>query len=84
MLVVLAGVVLAVMLSLAAPLRSDAVSARRTQAIVVGGNDTIWDLARAHAPAGQDILSYVAEVIEMNDVDATALQPGMVLHLPTR
>ncbi|MDP9023179.1 MAG: LysM peptidoglycan-binding domain-containing protein, partial [Actinomycetota bacterium] len=52
--------------------------------VVVGPGDTVWDLAAAHLPAGEDLPSYVAEVVERNRVDATALAPGTVLVLPRR
>jgi hypothetical protein len=50
--------------------------------IVVGQDDTLWDLALAYAPPNQDPVAYLTEVIALNDVRATALQPGMVLKLP--
>jgi LysM domain-containing protein len=82
LLVVLVGLLFAMVLALAAPLHSDAAGTGGAQTIVVGVGDTIWDLARAHVPAGRDVMSYVAEIVVLNDVDATALQPGMVLRLP--
>ena len=77
-----AGWLLALVLAL--PLRSGAEAAAPIPAaqVVVGPGDTVWDLARAHAPEGVDPLVYVAEVVEHNGVPATALVPGMVLELP--
>lgn len=52
--------------------------------VVVEPGDTVWDLAAARLPAGEDLQGYVAEVVERNRVDATALAPGTVLLLPRR
>lgn len=78
----LTGVALTMALALVAPAPSRAVGAGRAQTVVIAEGDTIWDLARMHAPAGRDAVAYMAEVVAMNEVDATALQPGMVLRLP--
>jgi hypothetical protein len=83
LLVIVAGLLLTVALILTAPARADAVSADRPAlTVVVSQGDTLWDLAFAHTPSGQDPMAYLAEVITLNDVKATALQPGMVLRLP--
>lgn len=50
--------------------------------VVVSPGDTIWDLAHRHAPAGQDPRAYVVRILEINDLDATALLPGKVVRLP--
>ncbi|CAN5575587.1 hypothetical protein BH24ACT14_BH24ACT14_07280 [soil metagenome] len=50
--------------------------------VVIAPGDTVWDLAHAHAPAGQSPRIYVARILAVNDVDATALAPGTVLRLP--
>lgn len=50
--------------------------------VVVGPGDTIWELARAHAPAGVDTMTYAAAITAHNGVTATALRPGTVLELP--
>jgi hypothetical protein len=83
LLVIVAGLLLTMALILTAPARADAVSADRPAlTVVVSQGDTLWDLALAHTPSGQDPVAYLAEVITLNDVKATALQPGMVLRLP--
>lgn len=61
----------------ASPARSD--DAAR---LVVGAEDTIWDLARTHAPAGTDPRRYVDTVMEANEVDPQRLRAGEVLWLP--
>lgn len=51
-------------------------------AVVIQPGDTLWDLARTHAPAGMATLEYVALVEDLNDVRAGLLLPGHVLELP--
>jgi hypothetical protein len=51
------------------------------QAVVQPG-DTIWDLAAPHVPEGMTLQDYVAEVLLLNDVDPSSLEPGSVLDLP--
>ena len=50
--------------------------------VVVQPGDTIWDMARQHAPAGMATLEYVMLVEQHNDVRSGALIPGTVLLLP--
>ncbi len=50
--------------------------------VVVQPGDTIWDMARQHAPAGMSTLEYVMLVEQHNDVRSGALLPGTVLELP--
>lgn len=52
--------------------------------VVVEPGDTVWDLAAARLPAGEDLRGYVAEVVDRNRVDATALPAGSVLVFPRR
>jgi hypothetical protein len=54
----------------------------RTVRVVVAQGDTVWSLAATHVPEGQDLQSYVAEIIVANEIDPAALQPGSVLDLP--
>jgi hypothetical protein len=82
-LIAVSGLALTATLALSAPEPSDAVSVPTLRTVVVKEGDTIWDLARAYVPAGQDPVAYMAEVAAMNGVEATALQPGMVLRLVT-
>jgi hypothetical protein len=51
------------------------------RAVVVRAGDTLWDVARAHAPGGIDTRAYVDALIEINDLEG-ALQAGMRLRLP--
>lgn len=50
--------------------------------VVVQPGDTVWDMARLHAPAGMATLEYVMLVEQHNGVRAGALIPGTVLELP--
>lgn len=52
--------------------------------VVVEPGDTVWDLAAARLPAGEDLRGYVAEVVERNRVESTAIAPGSVLVFPRR
>jgi nucleoid-associated protein YgaU len=49
---------------------------------VIAPGDTVWDLARRHAPAGAGVGEYAAVIVRANGVDARRLQPGDVLVLP--
>jgi hypothetical protein len=82
LLLAVAGWLVALLLAL--PLHSDArlAAAPPSEQVVVAPGDTIWDVARAHAPEGVDPLVYVAQVVEHNGVEATSLTTGMVLELP--
>lgn len=55
-----------------------------SRVVVVSRGETVWDLAVAHAPAGEHRQVYVAEVLARNDVDPARLLPGTVLRLPRR
>lgn len=53
--------------------------------VVVAENDTLWSLARAHAPSGTHPSVYARAVMEVNDVeDPRRLRAGEVLWLPVR
>lgn len=52
--------------------------------VVVQPGDTLWDMARQHAPADMATLEYVMLVEQHNDVRAGALLPGTLLELPQR
>lgn len=53
--------------------------------VVMAENDTLWNLARAHAPPGTHPSVYARAVMEVNDVeDPRRLRAGEVLWLPVR
>jgi hypothetical protein len=54
------------------------------QSIVVTPGDTVWDLARTHAPEGVAAGAYAMEILRLNDVEPARLAPGSVLRLPAR
>ena len=51
------------------------------RAVVVDAGQTVWDIARAHAPSGTDPRAYVDAVIDLNDLDG-APEAGQRLRLP--
>ncbi len=53
-----------------------------TVTVVVQPGDTLWDLARVHAPRGVATMEYVLQVQADNGVRAGLLLPGSVLRLP--
>jgi hypothetical protein len=81
-LVLVLVLVLAAILAVTAPLRAGAGDVAVTRTVVVRPGDTIWDLAGAHAPAGEDRRAFVAEIVAINEVQPSALRPGMVLKVP--
>lgn len=50
--------------------------------VVVADRDTLWDLARAHAPEGVDRRQWAAEVAERNGIDPREIRAGDTLRLP--
>jgi Tfp pilus assembly protein FimV len=82
---VLVAVLLAAVLAVGAwgTGRSSARTSPAPQAVVVvQPGDTLWSLARQHAPADVATLEYVAAVERLNGVRAGALVPGTPLRLP--
>jgi hypothetical protein len=67
--------------SAAAP--TGALPGAATTALVVAPGDTLWDLARVHAPAGTDAQEWAAAVAAGNDLEAGVLVPGTVLRVPS-
>ena len=50
--------------------------------VVIQPGDTLWSLARAHAPAGMGTMEFVALVEASNDVSAGRLVPGRLIEVP--
>jgi hypothetical protein len=50
--------------------------------VVVAQGDTLWDIARVHAPKGQDIRKYVEKMKQVNHMTTSALREGEILVLP--
>lgn len=53
-----------------------------TTTVVVEPGDTLWQIARAHAP-GRDPRSVVDDVVALNDLTSTGVQVGARLLVPT-
>ena len=49
--------------------------------ITVGYGESLWDLAEAFAK-GQDPRDWIAEVVAVNALDSTVLEPGQRIALP--
>lgn len=49
--------------------------------VVVEPGDTLWGIAATSAPSGTDLRAYIAELSELNELDAP-IHPGMRLKLP--
>lgn len=50
--------------------------------VVVEPGQTLWDVARLHAPAGTATTDYVAELRTVNSLQGTTLDAWQVLRLP--
>jgi hypothetical protein len=66
----------------AAPVEAVGSVAPGSAPVVVAQGETVWDLVVPHLPAGTDAQAYVAAVLELNGLEATAVAPGTVLRLP--
>lgn len=49
----------------------------------VGTGDTLWDIANTVNHKGSDTRKIVHVICQLNDIRADAIQPGMVLTIPT-
>jgi nucleoid-associated protein YgaU len=58
----------------------EAVSKPRTHVVQAG--ETLWDLAKTHAPS-EDPRRFIFEVQRMNDLEGALIQPGATLRLPS-
>jgi len=50
--------------------------------IVVRAGDTLWDIAVEHSLPGSDPRRTVAEIVELNGLESSAIRPGDRLVLP--
>lgn len=50
--------------------------------LVVAERDTLWDLAREHAPDDMDRREWAAEVADRNGIDPREIRPGDALRVP--
>lgn len=54
----------------------------RTTSVVVGPGDTLWQIARTHAPE-RDPRSVVDEIVALNSLSSAGVQVGASLLVPT-
>jgi nucleoid-associated protein YgaU len=53
-----------------------------TSQVVVGPGDTLWQIAREHAPH-RDPRSVVDDIVVLNELSSTGVQAGVTLLVPT-
>lgn len=49
---------------------------------IVTQGDTLWTIARDHAPKNADVRDYISDLKKLNDMKTSALKEGMTLLLP--
>jgi len=57
---------------------------KKDSRVVVYSGDTLWSIAKAHAPKGTDIRAYVSQIVRLNGLHSDHLEEGQTLKLPTR
>lgn len=55
---------------------------RQPATVVVTHGDTLWKLAKTHAPRGMDIRDYLDEILKANQLPNAIVHPGQQLILP--
>jgi len=50
--------------------------------VIVNNGDTLWGLAKNHAPRGIDIRHYLDEVLQKNGLTNMIIYPGQEIILP--
>lgn len=50
--------------------------------IIVNSGDTLWGLAKTHAPRGMDVRHYLAEILQENGLANVLIYPGQEIVLP--
>ena len=53
----------------------------RVEHLVVTG-DTLWDIATAYTPPGEDVRRTVASIRQANGLEGSLIYPGQVLQVP--
>jgi Tfp pilus assembly protein FimV len=62
---------------------SDVPAARQSAAtVVVMPGDSLWSIARVHAPEGMDVRKYVHALRKANGLEGSVLHAGQTLVLP--
>lgn len=62
----------------------DAVQLTELERVVVMPGDTLWEIAVAYKPQGQDTRIYVQQLIRANGLASGAIQAGDTLVLPAK
>ena len=52
---------------------------RRTETVVVKGDDTLWDIAEEHCPDNVYILEYIEEIKTLNNIDGNIYAGDKIL-----
>lgn len=53
-----------------------------SQAVTVRAGDSLWSIAKEHAPEHRDIREYIYEMKQLNRLNSSTLHEGMKLLLP--
>lgn len=65
----------------ASPVQVDA-EKQQPEVIVVVSGDTLWSIAKLHAPEGSDLREYIHRIRNLNRLNTSSLQIGQKLLLP--
>lgn len=76
--VALLAIVLGVLLGLALRAPADG----PTDVVTVEAGESLWSVAAAVAPAGEDVRDVVERIVTLNGLGGEALQPGQLLLVP--
>jgi len=49
---------------------------------IVRAGDTLWDIAAAHTPHGEDVRNVIVDIKITNELDSSIILPGQVLRIP--
>ena len=60
---------------------ADAAGGRAEHLVVAG--DTLWEIAAAYTPAGEDVRHTVSDIRQANGLSGSIIFPGQVLQVPS-
>jgi nucleoid-associated protein YgaU len=81
-LIALAGLSLAVTLPALSATQLHAAKPVTYATVTVKSGDNLWNLAEARTPTGGDVEATVDEIVAVNHLPTSALQPGQQLRIP--
>lgn len=55
----------------------------KCKAVHIDCGDTVWDIAREYKSSNTDMREAVYAILNVNDIEASDLAPGMTLNIPT-